>query len=216
MKEQRKAGKISHGDKCLVVVAHPDDETLWAGGLILSRPDAEWVVLALTRGSDPDRAPKFHKAMNELRARGIMGDLDDSRELPPLKKDDIQKSIIDLIPSNVYDIIITHSLKGEYSRHIRHEEIAEAAGQLWDTNRIISKELWRFAYEDGGKKYLPHAESSADFVYDLPKKVWQKKHEIITEVYGFSKDSFEARTTPRKEAFWIFRKQTIHINIKEE
>ncbi len=79
------------------------------------------MVLALTRGSDPDRAPKFHKAMNELRARGIMGDLDDSRELTPLKKEDIQKSIMDLIPSNVYGIIITHSLKGEYSRHIRHE-----------------------------------------------------------------------------------------------
>ena len=34
--------------------------------------------------------------------------------------------------------------------------------------------------------------------------IWQKKYSIITEVYGFGADSFEARTTPHQEAFWIF------------
>ena len=28
---------------CAVIVAHPDDETLWAGGIILMYPEANWV-----------------------------------------------------------------------------------------------------------------------------------------------------------------------------
>jgi hypothetical protein len=34
--------------------------------------------------------------------------------------------------------------------------------------------------------------------------IWQKKYDIITRIYGFAEDSFEAKTTPRLEAFWRF------------
>jgi LmbE family N-acetylglucosaminyl deacetylase len=44
-----------------VIVAHPDDETLWAGGTILSHPSWQWFIVCLCRGSDKDRAPKFLK-----------------------------------------------------------------------------------------------------------------------------------------------------------
>ncbi|MBN1796247.1 MAG: PIG-L family deacetylase [Sedimentisphaerales bacterium] len=204
MKEHRKPSVIHEGDRCLVVVAHPDDETLWAGGFILLHPDVDWTVLTLTRASDHDRAPKFYRAMKELGAKGIMGDLDDGPEQQPLKSGDIQKTIIDLLGSDSYDIIITHSLWGEYTRHVRHEEAAKAVGQLRDGGQIVSRELWRFAYEDGDKKYLPKAVVDADIICNLPEDVWRKKYEIITEIYGFSPENFEAKTTPRKEAFWLF------------
>jgi hypothetical protein len=38
----------------------------------------------------------------------------------------------------------------------------------------------------------------------LPEDIWQKKYGIVTDIYGFAPDSFEARTTPREEAFWNF------------
>ena len=38
-----------------VIVAHPDDETLWAGGTILSHPSWQWFIVCLCRGSDKDR-----------------------------------------------------------------------------------------------------------------------------------------------------------------
>jgi LmbE family N-acetylglucosaminyl deacetylase len=50
-------------EKCIVVVAHPDDETLWAGGTILLHPDSEWTVLAICKSSDPGRASKFSDAL---------------------------------------------------------------------------------------------------------------------------------------------------------
>ena len=71
--------------------------------------------------------------------------------------------------------------------------------------RVISaRHLWTFAYEDGGKKCLPKARENFDFLNKLTKDIWLKKYEIITKVYGFPKTSFEARTTPRKEAFRCF------------
>ena len=38
----------------------------------------------------------------------------------------------------------------------------------------------------------------------LPEHLWREKYRLITAVYGFSPDSWEARTTPREEAFWCF------------
>jgi hypothetical protein len=41
----------------LVIVAHPDDEILWTGGTMLLCPETQWVVVALCRRNDSDRAP---------------------------------------------------------------------------------------------------------------------------------------------------------------
>jgi LmbE family N-acetylglucosaminyl deacetylase len=202
MKEHR----IAKGDSCALIVAHPDDETLWAGGLMLLHPDAQWTVLSLTRASDSDRAPKFYKVMKEYAAKGIMADMDDGPEQQPLKIRDIEKAIMDHLPSNIFDVIITHNLWGEYTKHLRHEEVAKAVGLLRDNGDLNSTELWRFAYEDNEKKHLPRAVDDADIIVNLTNDIWRKKYEIITDIYGFSKDSFEAQTTPKKEAFWLFGK----------
>ena len=42
-----------------VIVAHPDDETLWAGGTILSHPEWKWFIVSLCRGNDQDRSVRF-------------------------------------------------------------------------------------------------------------------------------------------------------------
>jgi LmbE family N-acetylglucosaminyl deacetylase len=192
-------------ENAAVIVAHPDDETLWAGGLMLMHPKIKWTVVTLCRKSDPDRAPRFFKALKKLRADGLMADLDDGPEQMPLDSDQIQKKIEFLLPSKSYDIIITHSTSGEYTRHLRHEETAKAVLALWKTERLIAEQLWTFAYEDGNHKYLPRAIKDADLLVGLNKEIWQKKYDIITGIYGFNKNSFEAKTTPREEAFWCFK-----------
>lgn len=189
---------------CAVIVAHPDDETLWAGGTILMHSESKWTVVTLCRRSDPDRAPKFFQALDRLKATGVMGDLDDGPEQSPLAGDEVQNTILELLPSKEFDLVITHGLGGEYTRHRRHEEAGKAVTALWESERVFAKEIWRFAYEDGGGKYLPLPVQDADIRTKLPDKIWQKKYDIITEVYGFGADSFEAKTTPREEAFWRF------------
>jgi LmbE family N-acetylglucosaminyl deacetylase len=190
---------------CAVIVAHPDDETLWAGGLMLMHPDTNWTVLTLCRKNDPDRAPRFFKALEKYKAVGFMADLDDGPEQTPLDSNLVQQTIELLLPPKNYDIIITHSTSGEYTRHLRHEETAQAVMALWKADRLTAGQLWTFAYEDGNHKYLPRAIKNADLLVDLNKEIWRKKYDIVTGIYGFDKESFEAKTTPKEEAFKCFK-----------
>lgn len=196
-----------HFEKCAVIVAHPDDETLWAGGAMLMHPESRWTVVTLCRASDPDRAPKFFRALEILNATGVMGDLDDGPDQTPLPAPQVQNTIIDLLPTSMFDLVITHGLWGEYTRHLRHEETGKAVLALWNTGRLTAKEIWRFAYEDGNGKYLPRAVADADMRTRLTDGIWQQKYDIITKTYDFAPDSFEAKATPRDEAFWCFKKR---------
>jgi LmbE family N-acetylglucosaminyl deacetylase len=191
-------------ESVVVIVAHPDDETLWAGGTILSHPSWKWFIVCLCRGSDKERSVRFHRALKVLKSEGIMGDLDDGPEQKPLDRNDIECSILNLLPHNHFDLIITHSPAGEYTRHLRHEETGKTVIKLWDAGKISASELWTFAYEDGGKKYFPRPDKNSTIYRVLAKRVWLIKHRIITKTYGFDISSFEAKTTPLAESFWQF------------
>ena len=188
----------------IVIVAHPDDETLWLGGEMLIHPNWNWFVVCLCRKNDNDRAPKFYKALKELHAEGIMGDMNDGSAQTPLDETDIENAILKLIPKKHFDIIYTHNPSGEYTRHIRHEEIGKAVIVLWNKEKISVGELYVFAYEDGNRAYNPIPVLNATFFNTLTKEVWLRKYNIITKIYGFDKDSWEAKSTPENEAFWRF------------
>ncbi len=187
-----------------VIVAHPDDETLWAGGTILGHPSWKFLIISLCRASDTNRAPRFYEALKILRAEGKMGDMDDNPEQKPLDENEVQHTILQLLPQKYFDLIITHNPNGEYTKHIRHEEVSKAVIKLWHTGKISTHELWTFAYEDGGKEYYPKPIETASISRILSKRIWLRKYSIITETYGFEKGSFEAETAPHAEAFWQF------------
>jgi LmbE family N-acetylglucosaminyl deacetylase len=187
-----------------VIVAHPDDETLWAGGITLSHPSWRWVTVCLCRGSDKERAPRFYNALKVLKSEGFMGDLDDSTEQNPLEEIEVERAIMQLLPLTHFDLIISHNPSGEYTRHIRHEEVSKAVIKLWHAGKISTNELWTFAYEDGNKEYYPRSIEKAIIYRKLTKRIWLRKYSIITSTYGFEKNSWEAETTPRAESFWQF------------
>jgi LmbE family N-acetylglucosaminyl deacetylase len=202
--------ELSGPRRAAVIVAHPDDETLWAGGTILSHSDWDWSIAALCRASDPDRAPEFFRVMQHLGARGGMGDLDDGPEQVPLAPEDVQRALLDVLrwldgcSSCRFDLVLTHGPHGEYTRHRRHEEVSAAVLALWTAGEIQAGSLWLFAYEDGGRAYYPRPQEGADVSEVLPESVWREKYHLITDVYGFAPDSWEAHTTPATEAFWRF------------
>jgi hypothetical protein len=111
---------------------------------------------------------------------------------------------MDLLPLKHFDLIISHNPSGEYTRHIRHEEAGKAVKNLWLAGKISAQELWTFAYEDGKREYYPRPVEKADIYRTLTKRIWLRKYNIITETYGFEKDSFEAGTASRAESFWQF------------
>ena len=187
-----------------VIVAHPVDETLWAGGTILSHPSWNCFIISLCRGGDEERALKFNKAIKVLKSEGIMGNLDDGPNQNPLDEEEVEQAILDLLPKKHYDLIISHNPNGEYTRHLRHEEVSKAVINLWNNSKITADELRTFAYEDGHKKYHPRPVQNAAIYRTLTKRIWLRKYSILRETYGFEKDSWEIKTTPRNEAFWQF------------
>ena len=189
---------------CVVIVAHPDDETLWAGGTILSHPKWKWLVVSLCRKNDENRSGKFTKVMAQLHADGVMGDLDDGPSQEPLRTEVVEQAILNLLPTTSFDLIITHAPQGEYTRHLRHEETSMAVLNLWHTGKLKTKELWLFAYEDHQKAHYPRAIEHATKHNTLSNEIWAEKYKIITETYGFHPTSWESQATPKAEAFWQF------------
>jgi len=187
-----------------IIVAHPDDETLWAGGTILNNPSWDCFIASLCRKTDPDRAPKFATVLKILNADGIMGDMDDGPKQKPLPGKEVEDRVLKLLPSTHFDLVITHSINGEYTRHRRHEEIGKAVIKLWHAGKLTTNELWAFAYEDGGRTYYPTPLANAPVHYKLPQEQWEMKYNIITKTYGFENDSWEAQSTPKEEAYWQF------------
>ena len=142
--------------RAAVVVAHPDDETLWAGGLILTHPECRWCVVGLCRAGDPDRAPRFRRALSALGATGALGDLDDGPDQAPLAGPAVEEAVLSLLGRGAsLGVVLTHGPRGEYTRHRRHEEVSRAVTALWMDGRLRADALWMFAYEDGGGACLP-------------------------------------------------------------
>ena len=193
--------------KVVVIISHPDDEVLWTGATLLDHPEWQCDIICLCRKYDSDRAPRFYKALNAFHSEGAMGDLDDGPAQLPQDKKEIERLILELLPDIEYDLVITHNPSGEYTRHLRHEETGAAVMSLWSQGNLPGKELWIFAYEDGNRKYFPQAQKTADLYFELSAGLWKQKYELITDIYGFGIDSWEAQATPKAEAFWRFTKK---------
>lgn len=187
-----------------VIVAHPDDETIWAGGLLLSHPEWSTCIVTLCRGKDPDRAPKFHRALERLGAIGAMGDVNDGPAQVPLPSTTIQDAILTLLPWRDFDLLLTHAPDGEYTWHRRHGEVSRAVRDLWWEGRLRTRRLWQFAYEDGGGAYSPQPQKGAGIHLSLSEAIWARKTGIISDIYGFSDASWEFLAAPRVEAFNCF------------
>ncbi len=191
--------------KALIIVAHPDDETIWMGGTILRNSKWDWTILSLCRENDPDRRPKFERVCEIYNAKSIISNLDDEI-LQPLKIGNIIKKIKKTLLSLDYDYVFTHGLNGEYG-HIRHKEIHKAVKKMIKDGILKCRKLFFFSYRLPNKKTLnkkiPLPSINNDFSIKLKDLELSKKKEIINNIYGFQSDSFELLSCQNIEPFKV-------------
>jgi LmbE family N-acetylglucosaminyl deacetylase len=121
----------------LMVVAHPDDETLW-GGITLAST-TEWGVICLTNRSNRARRAAFATAMRLTNCKGVVLDIPDRREQPVTSADfDIMRSLLaPMINSPHVEQVMTHGPEGEYG-HQLHRAVSQFVTTIIDdTDRLF-------------------------------------------------------------------------------
>ncbi|MCK5320415.1 PIG-L family deacetylase, partial [Candidatus Parcubacteria bacterium] len=175
--------KLEDNKKVLVVIAHPDDETIWMGGTIARNKKIDWTIFSLCRASDRDRAPKFKRVCEYCGAKSIIADLDDNGKLNLEEaKQEAKKIILKKIGFNKFDYIFTHGANGEYG-HERHIAVHLAINELIKEKKIKPKTVFYFNYVKNKKNYL---ESDSDSIINkLSEKELLEKKRIVAEMYGY-------------------------------
>jgi hypothetical protein len=184
-----------------VIVAHPDDEIIWCGGLILRNPEWDWTVLCLCRADDRDRRPKFDALCQTLDVAGHISGLDDGNPLKPIDPArEIGRRIRDHLCETEWDLCVTHGRNGEYG-HRRHKEIHREVRRLAGGGVLRAHELWTFAYRCDPRTGTCQPLDDADVLVPLTTQELAEKRRIMHEVYGYGADSFEVQACISPEAF---------------
>lgn len=133
--------------KAALFVAHPDDETIWAGGTILTRKDWNWELFVTTYSENDNRGRDFIKAIEKYRDQyGIkkinykfIKIMPDEQDYDNLDKNKIY-SELDKINFEDYNIIFTHNIDGEY-RHANHLVLGEYFKEKVENENL---NIWHF------------------------------------------------------------------------
>jgi len=195
-----KRKKLNRDGSAIVIVAHPDDETIWCGGFIMKHPEFNWTIFSLCRAGDKDRAPKFRRVCKYYNAKAIITDLEDDGQLTvkqtlPI----IKKLILKKIDGKKFDFVLTHGANGEYG-HARHIGVQQTVKQLIKSKKLAPKIVFYFNYHKNNK---PLAKKNSDYFIKLNKKEFTGKKWVVTNLYGFSPQAWEVAICTNPEAFSI-------------
>lgn len=148
----------------LMIVAHPDDETLWGGIELLNE---NYLVLCITNGklSGNIRYKEMNKVMEKTNDKCIILSYPDAYKLKRVNWEKvgvskyIKSDIETVITYKHWKKIVTHNPQGEYG-HIHHKLTSKFTTELYNKD-INQDNLYYFAkYYDKGhlykvRKYLP-------------------------------------------------------------
>lgn len=150
----------------LLVVAHPDDESIFFAGLLLQKRKLPWRVLCVTDGNadqqGAQRAQDFASACKLLGVKdfAILGFKDQFEVRLPLDE------LVDVLKKESPQEIFTHGPVGEYG-HPHHQDVCVAVHRAFPR-----KKVWSVAYN-----------CQPDLHITLTPRAYALKRRILGEIY---------------------------------
>jgi LmbE family N-acetylglucosaminyl deacetylase len=160
--------KINKKSYRLLVVAHPDDETIFFSSVLLNLKNLPWTVICVTNGNADAlgslRAEQFRLACKRLKVKTCtqlnFPDIYEKR----LDTEALVRTLQNLdLPSEVY----THSVIGDYG-HPHHQDVSFAVHQAFNQKTAV----WSLAYN-----------CFADKTLALTAAQYKLKSQVYAEVY---------------------------------
>ncbi|MCO5144037.1 MAG: PIG-L family deacetylase [Oligoflexia bacterium] len=194
----------------LLVVAHPDDETIFFGGLVQKKRDLPWHLICVTDGNADGRGEERKKELKE--AAKILGikSLEHwtyADKFPDrLPVEEITERLKELpLPKEIY----THGPLGEYG-HPHHQDVCLATYRAFSTKKVYSP-AWNVAPSE---------------VIQLTPKQFAKKTYAFAEIYrketsqflnilpNSAVETFKRFTNEEVEALVCFIRREVSLNEK--
>ena len=170
----------------LMVVAHPDDETLWGGAHLT---EGGWFVVCLTNGYNEVRKNEFYEVMKESGNIGLILKYPDlvngKRSDWATSKPQIAKDLDFLMKYKHWGMVATHNPNGEYG-HIHHKMTSKLMTEsyyknCWGNNLYYFERYYsarRMLAVEASLKKVP--QSSVDKKVEL-LKIYKSQSHVVGE-----------------------------------
>lgn len=193
--------------RALLVVAHPDDETIFAGGLILCSRRTQWTIICCTTET-------LRRQEEFLNACQFLAKESGSR-IDPISLGLVDSHIDYLVLAKElrsyavgYDIVFTHNSRGEYG-HLDHKLIHKCV-----IDSIASSNTWAFispGSKNVNQEELKSKKRGGNFILDLSPEIRRLKikafhecHVSQAELYGYDKTGKLRDSHLRETLYWYF------------
>ena len=142
--QKEKIPEPTENSKKLMIVAHPDDETIF-GGKHLS--EGAYFIVCLTNRDNSVRKAEFTAMLDSTKNEGVILDFPDKRfgkrDNWEHHKEKIKKLITHYVESKDWESITTHNSEGEYG-HIHHKMTHQFVTAVCEKNNLTDN-LYYFA-----------------------------------------------------------------------
>ena len=182
----------------LMVVAHPDDETLWGGAHLT---EGGWFVVCLTNGYNEVRKNEFYEVIKEFGCEGMILSYPDllangQRSTWTTECTSIAKDLNTVLKYKHWGMVATHNPNGEYG-HIQHKMTSKLVTEefyktYWGTN------LYYFGNWYSARR-LPTMEDS---LRKVPEAALEKKLEAL-KLYTSQKGAVASNIHMAEYENWI-------------
>jgi LmbE family N-acetylglucosaminyl deacetylase len=162
----------------LMIVAHPDDETIFGGAQLLK--SSRWKVICVTNGEHPIRRREFKKAMNKVGAKWEIWNYTDDRN-GGFNKKRLKADLKRAMFKKRIKMVVTHNPIGEYG-HSQHKALSKVVHKLVKKNLYVfhlSNERLKKRMLKKKKRLLKCYRSQKTIIRKLKYYV---KHEAIKKV----------------------------------